>query len=855
LLCKGDIGKKGEIMIKPVQTKTAPGNIFLTDAQLKSEIQKCEYCAEKPCKVACPCDCSPFDFIMAAKVENPSDIKRATALILSKNPIGGICGSVCPDWHCMEACVHEKFDSPVKIPAVQATIIAKARAMGVMPKFARPKLNGKRVAIIGAGPAGLGAAIVLAQRGYRVDIFESERTAGGMCSCIPAHRLPETVLKSDLRFVFSMDYIKLYAGRKITDPRKLLKKGYGAVVIAAGLWAPVRMGVPNEDRAIPGIDFLKNPSRYRLSGRVAVIGGGASALDCAVTAKRRGVRQVEIIALESVGEMPLSETERRELLDYGIDVTGRTRVTEIKVKGRKVVGLRTVKVRLLAGKKFDLKYVRDVRGTERDRDDISQVIIAIGLKSDFPRVKDRRIFYTGDMATGPSTVVEATAAGKNTAAMVDALLTGEKMPRIKKMTKSTVEVSGYNFVPVSIETDFFGRKLSSPFLLSASPASDGYEQVKAGYEVGWPGAIIKTSFDNLPIHIPGEYMNCFNDSTWGNADNVSEHTLNRVCREIKKLIKRYPDRLTGASTGGTVTGNDMADKRSWQGNTKKLEQAGAMVVEYSLSCPQGGEGTEGDIVSQSASLTAKIIDWVMEVSDPDVPKLFKLTSAVTDIKTILREVMRVFAKYPHKKGGVTLANTFPTLVFKPGRKKEWEDGIVVGMSGEGITPVSYLCLANAGGLGVTVSGNAGPIDYRAAANFLALGTNSVQFCTAVEKYGYGIIDEFKSGLSHLMADRGIKSVAQLVGRAQPNPIRDFMDLDPEKKISTVEKDLCVSCGNCTRCPYMAITLDEDGYPQTEAEKCIGCGLCTLQCFVGALSMRTRTPRERAARKRAIKNAQ
>ena len=135
----------------------------------------------------------------------------------------------------------------------------------------------------------------------------------------------------------------------------------------------------------------------------------------------------------------------------------------------------------------------------------------------------------------------------------------------------------------------------------------------------------------------------------------------------------------------------------------------------------------------------------------------------------------------------------------------------------------------------------------AAADFLALGTNTVQFCTIVEKYGYGIIDDLKSGLSHLMQAKGIKSVKQLVGRAQPDPIRDFMDLDAEKQISSCEHDLCVQCGNCTRCPYLAISMDDEDYPTTDASKCIGCGLCTLQCFAGALSLRDRTPEERAAR--------
>ena len=93
-----------------------------------------------------------------------------------------------------------------------------------------------------------------------------------------------------------------------------------------------------------------------------------------------------------------------------------------------------------------------------------------------------------------------------------------------------------------------------------------------------------------------------------------------------------------------------------------------MVIEYSLSCPQGGDGTEGAIVSQNAGLTAKIIDWIMETGDPQVPKLFKLTAAVTSIEVILRAIKQVLAKYPEKKAGVTLANTFPTLFFRPGQE-------------------------------------------------------------------------------------------------------------------------------------------------------------------------------------------
>jgi dihydropyrimidine dehydrogenase (NAD+) subunit PreA len=520
-------------------------------------------------------------------------------------------------------------------------------------------------------------------------------------------------------------------------------------------------------------------------------------------------------------------------------------VTAIIKKGKRVAGLRTLKVLLPKGKKFHPLNVKDMKGTEQVRKDFDSVIVAIGSRSSFESKRTKGVFYTGDLVNGPTTVVEATAAGKNTALKVDSYVMGTQTPPIEKNVKSRVVLSGRRLLPVSLGTDFFGRKILSPFLLSAAPPSDGYEQMKKAYEAGWAGGVMKTAFDNIPIHIPAEYMFAFTQSTYGNCDNVSGHPLDRVCKEIQQLRKEFPDRLTMASTGGPVTGNDESDRKGWQSNTKKLENAGAMGIEYSLSCPQGGDGTKGDIVSQDAELTAKIIGWVMEVGDPQIPKLFKLTAAVTSIYPIMTAIKAVFAKYPKKKAGVTLANTFPTLAFRKGNKKSWEEGVVVGMSGEGVIPISNLTLANVSRLGVVVSGNGGPMDYKAAADFLALGAKTVQFCTIVMKYGYGIVDDLHAGLSFLMEERGLKSVKNLIGCALPNPVTGFMELTPVKKISAVNAELCEHCGNCTRCPYLAITLDADLVPVTDASKCIGCSICAQKCFSGALYMRERTKEETA----------
>lgn len=823
--------------------------LFLTDAQLAREMDRCEFCEDKPCKKACPSDCSPADFIMAARQGRPEDFRRAASLILSANPLGGVCGGVCPDSHCQAACSHKNFDWYIEIPAVQGAIIARAKAWDVMPEFSTAPANGKTVGVVGAGPAGLAAAWTLAQLGYVVELHEETDRLGGACALVPPHRLDPQVLKSDIDFMLKHPRIRLHIQSK-TTPESLLAGNCEAVVLAQGLWEPVIPQIPGSELLLTGNSYLSQVEKLATSGNVAVIGGGAIACDCAVAAKLAGAANVEMFTLENVSELPLTPKELKLLLDHGIELTGRTRVESLAKNPDGTVTLGTCRVALEAGAKFHPTKVADVAGTALSRPGFDQVVVAIGNRARRMNSSVEKVFLAGDAAHGPSTVVEAVASGKNAATALDAWLSHKPAPEFASPRKSVVYVNGYNPTPVSLATDFFGTMIPNPFILSAAPPSDGLEQMRKALKAGWAGGIMKTAFDGIPIHIPSEYMTCFTNETWGNCDNVSGHSLARVCSEIPILRAEFPDRLIGASTGGPVTGNDEHDKLGWQSNSRKLEQAGAQVIEFSLSCPQGGDGTEGAIVSQNAALTAKIIDWVLQTSDPNIPKLFKLTAAVTSVAVIVKAVKEVLDRHPGKKAGITLANTFPVLGFKPrvNGSGNWDEGIVYGMSGAGVAPISNLTLASVSHLGVVVSGNGGPMDYYASAHFLALGARSVQFCTVAEKYGVGIISELVSGLSHLMKAKGITSVEQLIGYALPHAITDFMELTPVKRISAVHPELCTHCGNCTRCPYLAISLNADGIPETDASKCVGCSLCAQKCFAGALYMRDRTKVELAALK-------
>jgi NADPH-dependent glutamate synthase beta subunit-like oxidoreductase len=122
--------------------------LIMTQAQLQTELFRCEYCEEKPCREACPANCSPADFIMAARVGNPSDIRRSAAEIKQATPRGGECGLVCPDTLCMAACTRMKSMGR-STSTCQATIVEMAKRLGGIPKFSKPRSNRKKVAIVG----------------------------------------------------------------------------------------------------------------------------------------------------------------------------------------------------------------------------------------------------------------------------------------------------------------------------------------------------------------------------------------------------------------------------------------------------------------------------------------------------------------------------------------------------------------------------------------------------------------------------------------------------------------------------------------------------------------------------------
>ncbi len=375
--------------------------LYFNAVQLKYELSKCLSCKSKPCTQACPVSCCPQEFIAKAK---DGDYAGAIDAIRSKNPMGQTCGLICPDTFCMKACIRGKIDHPVNIPKVQATIMHD-HANACEP--VKVESNGRKVAVIGAGPAGFAAVNVLAGLGYIVDVFEADEKIGGALNMIPESRLPKEVIERDWGCIAGYNNINLHLKTTISDEHNLLQKGYDGVIVATGEPDVVELNIPGEEYTLSHIDYLKNPKNYITDGNVAVIGGGSVAVDCAIVASENGAENVEMFVRRRFGDMKITAKERDHLLEHNVDVTTKTRICGVE-KVADTLTLHTCKTRFKDGR------LEDIPNTVVKIPDFKYVVKAIGSRA--PKKDDTdKIIYAGDCRNGSSTIVQALSSGQKAA--------------------------------------------------------------------------------------------------------------------------------------------------------------------------------------------------------------------------------------------------------------------------------------------------------------------------------------------------------------------------------------------------------------------------------------------------------
>ena len=378
--------------------------LYLNKAQLKAELDRCLNCKTQPCMHACPVNCSPQEFINHAK---EGDYDGAVKTILRNNPLGQTCGLICPDKFCMKACIRNRIDFAVNIPKVQATILENYRRE--KESFAHVKPNGVKVAVIGAGPAGLAASSVLAKAGCKVVLFEGRHQIGGALNLIPDERLPHEVIEKDWSYIFNPELVELKLNHKVADVLAL-KSEFDWVIVASGEPNLVNLGIAGEEYAVSYMEYLGNPEQYAGEGKVAIIGGGNVAADCAFTAKAFGASEVEMFVRRRIADMRISKAEHLELLERQIDISPMTSPDKIEPDACKFT-LYVHKNRFHEGKLTPLE------NSSLKLTGFSLVVKAIGSRAD-SKIEDERIIYAGDCKTGGSTIVEAISSGMAAADLI-----------------------------------------------------------------------------------------------------------------------------------------------------------------------------------------------------------------------------------------------------------------------------------------------------------------------------------------------------------------------------------------------------------------------------------------------------
>jgi glutamate synthase (NADPH/NADH) small chain len=428
----------------------------LTSEEAKIEAGRCLQCKKPLCVKGCPVTIDIPAFIREVASGN---FRKAAAIIREQNMLPAICGRVCPqEGQCEEQCILGLKEKPVSIGELERFVADTERAhgMGLSQKKAS---TGRRVAVVGAGPAGLTASAELARMGYQVTLFESLHAAGGVLMYgIPAFRLPKEIVKAEIDAVLSLGVelkLNYLVGRSITVKELL---SYDAVFLGTGAGLPYFMGLPGEN--LPGVysanEFLTRvnlmhadqfptfDTPVKRGSRVVVAGGGNVAMDAARVARRLGGK-VTLVYRRREEDLPAREAETQRAKEEGIEFV--LCANPVKILGDQgITGVECMHMEMGAPDQSGRPEPAPIEGSHFTID-ADVFIAAIGqgpnplLISEIPELKRgkrgtvivddefrtsmRKVFAGGDVATGAATVILAMGAAKSAAHAIDKMLREE----------------------------------------------------------------------------------------------------------------------------------------------------------------------------------------------------------------------------------------------------------------------------------------------------------------------------------------------------------------------------------------------------------------------------------------------
>jgi NADH-quinone oxidoreductase subunit F len=409
----------------------------------------CSHIVRAPCQSACPANVDVPGFVSLVGEKRYAEALR---LHRERNPFAAVCARVC--FHsCEIKCRRSTVDEPVSIRGVKRYMVDQEVTVQ-LPEMRENEVNSKRkVAIIGAGPAGLSCAYFLARLGYKPKVFEAEHRPGGMLvQTIPSYRLPREVLAREIRMIEHMGvdiFTNMRLGKDFTLD-SLREQGFEAVFFGVGAPLGIKPNIPGIDSE-GVVDALKFLQTYNLRGsvpvgrRIIVVGGGNAAIDAARTAIRLGAEQVDIVYRRTREEMPAWAEEIDAAIDEGIKLRTLTNPKEIMIETGRVSGMKCTIMKLGT---FDSSgRRRPVESDEQFILEADQVIVATGQTLDCDALTggykltgektsqiaaDKQtgqtavswIFAGGDSVTGPSSVIEAVGSGERAAVGIDQFLNG-----------------------------------------------------------------------------------------------------------------------------------------------------------------------------------------------------------------------------------------------------------------------------------------------------------------------------------------------------------------------------------------------------------------------------------------------
>lgn len=398
------------------------------------ESDRCYFCYDAPCMKACPTSIDIPLFIREIQAGHP---KSAAKTIFDQNILGGMCARVCPtETLCEEACVREHAEGkPVKIGLLQR--YATDQAISEKHPFTRAQSSGKKIAVVGAGPAGLACAHRLSMHGHDVTIFEARKKSGGLNEYgIAAYKSVDDFAAKEVDFVLSIGGIKIEHGMALGKKLKLanLQKDYDAVFLGLGLSGVNALGAKNEDAdgIADAVDYIsdlrqaKDPSKLKVGRNVVVIGGGMTAIDIAVQSKLLGAENVTVIYRRGAEHMKASPYEQELAQTKGVNIKQWVVPKKVLVKSGNVIGLKCENTS--TGEKFEIQVDMIFKAIGQTYIDVTSGTIALDqgrIKVDAEkRTSVKGIWAGGDcIAGGKDLTVASVDDGRRAAESIHSFLT------------------------------------------------------------------------------------------------------------------------------------------------------------------------------------------------------------------------------------------------------------------------------------------------------------------------------------------------------------------------------------------------------------------------------------------------